>query len=117
MLWCSSCFFPLQWEADGRFDNCSTETPSTTLQFIIESHHRTISICGKGRMRSPSAWVRLIYDALAMKDDHFNLQPWLATSLGPARRADVGLSSATAGCGFMTAGRWGPRMSRGRSAA
>ena len=31
-------------------------------------------------MRSRSGWAALIFDALVKKDEHYNLQPWLATS-------------------------------------
>ena len=36
----------------------------------------------------------VIFDALVKKDEHYNLQPWLATQLGAARSAHLICSSA-----------------------
>ena len=52
---------------------------ANTLQFIIESSPNNLDL-RQGTDAQSERVGALIYDALVRKDEHFNLQPWLATS-------------------------------------
>jgi peptide/nickel transport system substrate-binding protein len=52
---------------------------ATTLQFIIESSPNNLDL-RQGTDAQSERVGATIYDALVRKDEHFNLQPWLATS-------------------------------------
>jgi peptide/nickel transport system substrate-binding protein len=52
---------------------------SSTLKFLIESSPNNLDL-RQGTDSQSERVGGLIYDALVRKDDHFNLQPWLATS-------------------------------------
>ncbi len=52
---------------------------SGTLQFIIESSPNNLDL-RQGTDAQSERVGATIYDALVRKDEHFNLQPWLATS-------------------------------------
>jgi peptide/nickel transport system substrate-binding protein len=52
---------------------------SQTLQFIIESSPNNLDL-RQGTDAQSERVGATIYDALVRKDEHFNLQPWLATS-------------------------------------
>jgi peptide/nickel transport system substrate-binding protein len=57
------------------------EAPSTepdTLKFLIESSPNNLDL-RQGTDAQSERVGALIYDALVHKDEHFNLQPWLAT--------------------------------------
>lgn len=51
----------------------------TTLRFIIESSPNNLDL-RQGTDAQSERVGATIYDALVRKDEHFNLQPWLATS-------------------------------------
>ncbi|MEO6922690.1 MAG: ABC transporter substrate-binding protein [Bryocella sp.] len=51
----------------------------TTLQFIIESSPNNLDL-RQGTDAQSERVGATIYDALVQKDEHYNLQPWLATS-------------------------------------
>ncbi len=55
------------------------DTDRNTLQFIIESSPNNLDL-RQGTDAQSERVGATIYDALARKDEHFNLQPWLATS-------------------------------------
>ncbi len=57
----------------------SRATDSHTLQFIIESSPNNLDL-RQGTDAQSERVGATIYDALVVKDDHFNLQPWLAAS-------------------------------------
>jgi peptide/nickel transport system substrate-binding protein len=52
---------------------------SRTLKFLIESSPNNLDL-RQGTDSQSERIGELIYDPLVRKDDHFNLQPWLATS-------------------------------------
>jgi peptide/nickel transport system substrate-binding protein len=52
---------------------------STTLHFLIESSPNNLDL-RQGTDAQSERIGALIYDPLVRKDEHFNLQPWLATS-------------------------------------
>ena len=58
---------------ESRHDN------TRTLQFIIESSPNNLDL-RQGTDAQSERVGATIYDALVRKDEHFNLQPWLATS-------------------------------------
>jgi peptide/nickel transport system substrate-binding protein len=62
-----------------------TKNDSRTLKFLIESSPNNLDL-RQGTDSQSERVGGLIYDALVRKDDHFNLQPWLATSW---ERSDV----------------------------
>jgi peptide/nickel transport system substrate-binding protein len=68
--------------------SCKTQThdahdgwgqQESTLKFLIESSPNNLDL-RQGTDSQSERVGGLIYDALVRKDDHFNLQPWLATS-------------------------------------
>jgi peptide/nickel transport system substrate-binding protein len=62
------------------FVGCRTDTnDARTLKFIIESSPNNLDL-RQGTDSQSERVGGLIYDPLVRKDDHFNLQPWLATS-------------------------------------
>src|SRR6202012_860780 len=52
---------------------------ANTLRFIIESSPNNLDL-RQGTDAQSERVGATIYDALVRKDEHFNLQPWLATS-------------------------------------
>ena len=52
---------------------------SHTINFLIESSPNNLDL-RQGTDSQSERIGELIYDPLVRKDDHFNLQPWLATS-------------------------------------
>lgn len=56
----------------------SASNDAHTLHFLIESSPNNLDL-RQGTDAQSERVGGLIYDALARKDDHFNLQPWLAT--------------------------------------
>jgi peptide/nickel transport system substrate-binding protein len=59
---------------------CKPATSDTrTLKFLIESSPNNLDL-RQGTDSQSERVGELIYDPLVRKDDHFNLQPWLATS-------------------------------------
>jgi peptide/nickel transport system substrate-binding protein len=61
-------------------DGChSLPSSRTTLNFIIESSPNNLDL-RQGTDAQSERVGATIYDALVRKDDHFDLQPWLATS-------------------------------------
>jgi peptide/nickel transport system substrate-binding protein len=59
---------------------CGPQAPDPhTLHFLIESSPNNLDL-RQGTDAQSERVGGLIYDALVRKDDHFNLQPWLATS-------------------------------------
>jgi peptide/nickel transport system substrate-binding protein len=62
------------------FAGCRFEqTDARTLKFLIESSPNNLDL-RQGTDSQSERVGGLIYDALVRKDDHFNLQPWLAAS-------------------------------------
>jgi peptide/nickel transport system substrate-binding protein len=62
------------------FAGCkSSSNDSHTLKFLIESSPNNLDL-RQGTDSQSERVGELIYDSLVRKDDHFNLQPWLATS-------------------------------------
>jgi len=60
--------------------SCHTSTAdSHTLNFLIESSPNNLDL-RQGTDSQSERIGELIYDPLVRKDEHFNLQPWLATS-------------------------------------
>jgi len=59
--------------------SCHRVNDSNTLRFLIESSPNNLDLRQGTDAQSERVGV-LIYDALVRKDDHYNLQPWLATS-------------------------------------
>jgi peptide/nickel transport system substrate-binding protein len=59
--------------------NQHASTDRDTLHFIIESSPNNLDV-RQGTDAQSERVGELIYDPLVRKDDHFNLQPWLATS-------------------------------------
>jgi len=57
----------------------SRRDDATTLRFIIESSPNNLDL-RQGTDAQSERVGATIYDALVRKDEHFNLQPWLATS-------------------------------------
>jgi peptide/nickel transport system substrate-binding protein len=57
----------------------SHRNDANTLQFIIESSPNNLDL-RQGTDAQSERIGGLIYDALVRKDEHFSLQPWLATS-------------------------------------
>ena len=57
----------------------SRRDDANTLQFIIESSPNNLDL-RQGTDAQSERVGATIYDALVRKDEHFNLQPWLATS-------------------------------------
>jgi peptide/nickel transport system substrate-binding protein len=57
----------------------SSQSDSHTLKFLIESSPNNLDL-RQGTDSQSERIGELIYDPLVRKDDHFNLQPWLATS-------------------------------------
>src|ERR1700712_1822970 len=57
----------------------SKQSDTTTLQFIIESSPNNLDL-RQGTDAQSERVGAMIYDALVRKDEHYNLQPWLATS-------------------------------------
>jgi peptide/nickel transport system substrate-binding protein len=55
------------------------EQQASTLRFLIESSPNNLDL-RQGTDSQSERIGELIYDPLVRKDDHFNLQPWLATS-------------------------------------
>ena len=59
---------------------CRSSSPTqSTLQFIIESSPNNLDL-RQGTDAQSERLGATIYDALVMKDERFNLQPWLASS-------------------------------------
>jgi len=58
---------------------CHSANDPNTLHFLIESSPNNLDL-RQGTDAQSERVGALIYDALARKDDHYNLQPWLATS-------------------------------------
>jgi peptide/nickel transport system substrate-binding protein len=63
----------------GACVGCHSNQDANTLQFIIESSPNNLDL-RQGTDAQSERVGALIYDALVRKDEHFNLQPWLATS-------------------------------------
>jgi peptide/nickel transport system substrate-binding protein len=59
--------------------SCHRSNDSNTLHFLIESSPNNLDL-RQGTDAQSERVGALIYDALVRKDDHYNLQPWLATS-------------------------------------
>ena len=59
--------------------NQHASTDRDTLHFIIESSPNNLDV-RQGTDAQSERVGELIYDPLVRKDDHFNLQPWLASS-------------------------------------
>jgi peptide/nickel transport system substrate-binding protein len=58
---------------------CHRTNDPNTLNFLIESSPNNLDL-RQGTDAQSERVGALIYDALVRKDDHYNLQPWLATS-------------------------------------
>jgi len=58
---------------------CRRVNDTGTLHFLIESSPNNLDL-RQGTDAQSERVGALIYDALVRKDDHYNLQPWLATS-------------------------------------
>jgi peptide/nickel transport system substrate-binding protein len=58
---------------------CRSNHDANTLQFIIESSPNNLDL-RQGTDAQSERVGAMIYDALVRKDEHYNLQPWLATS-------------------------------------
>ena len=58
---------------------CHRTNDPNTLNFLIESSPNNLDL-RQGTDAQSERVGALIYDALVHKDDHYNLQPWLATS-------------------------------------
>jgi len=58
---------------------CHRANEPNTLNFLIESSPNNLDL-RQGTDAQSERVGALIYDALVRKDDHYNLQPWLATS-------------------------------------
>jgi peptide/nickel transport system substrate-binding protein len=58
---------------------CRSANDSSTLRFLIESSPNNLDL-RQGTDAQSERVGELIFDALVHKDDHYNLQPWLATS-------------------------------------
>jgi peptide/nickel transport system substrate-binding protein len=56
-----------------------SQSDSRTVKFLIESSPNNLDL-RQGTDSQSERIGELIYDPLVRKDDHFNLQPWLATS-------------------------------------
>jgi peptide/nickel transport system substrate-binding protein len=67
----SGCHTPLRDARDGW-------QHSSTLTFLIESSPNNLDL-RQGTDAQSERVGELIYDPLVRKDEHFNLQPWLAT--------------------------------------
>ena len=59
--------------------SCHRANDAGTLHFLIESSPNNLDL-RQGTDAQSERVGALIYDALVRKDDHYNLQPWLATS-------------------------------------
>jgi len=59
--------------------SCRRANAPDTLNFLIESSPNNLDL-RQGTDAQSERVGALIYDALVRKDDHYNLQPWLATS-------------------------------------
>lgn len=59
--------------------SCHRTNDPDTLHFLIESSPNNLDL-RQGTDAQSERVGALIYDALVHKDDHYNLQPWLATS-------------------------------------
>jgi len=59
--------------------SCHRANEAGTLHFLIESSPNNLDL-RQGTDAQSERVGALIYDALVRKDDHYNLQPWLATS-------------------------------------
>jgi peptide/nickel transport system substrate-binding protein len=59
--------------------SCRRTNDTNTLNFLIESSPNNLDL-RQGTDAQSERVGALIYDALVRKDDHYNLQPWLATS-------------------------------------
>jgi peptide/nickel transport system substrate-binding protein len=59
--------------------SCRRADDRNTLHFLIESSPNNLDL-RQGTDAQSERVGALIYDALVRKDDHYNLQPWLATS-------------------------------------
>ena len=59
--------------------SCHRANEAGTLHFLIESSPNNLDL-RQGTDAQSERVGALIYDALVRKDDHYNLQPWVATS-------------------------------------
>jgi len=80
------------------------EAPGAVVM-IIESSPNNLDL-RQGTDAQSERVGGLIFDALVKKDEHFNLQPWLATSWEQPD-ALTWLFICGMGCGFRMGGRWG----------
>lgn len=63
----------------GGILGCHSQRDAQTLEFVIESSPTNLDL-RQGTDAQSERVGATIYDALVRKDEHFNLQPWLATS-------------------------------------
>jgi peptide/nickel transport system substrate-binding protein len=74
-LFCSAGYFALALSM-----GCHSDTnDARTLKFIIESSPNNLDL-RQGTDSQSERVGGLVYDPLVRKDEHFNVQPWLATS-------------------------------------